>query len=74
MRRYFARLFALLRPCAIENGGNVILWQVENEYGSYGNDKAYLRRLVEIYRGNGITGQLFTADGDWINMLVKIIM
>ena len=71
VERYFARLFALLRPCAIENGGNVILWQVENEYGSYGNDKAYLQRLVEIYRGNGITGQLFTADGDWINMLVK---
>lgn len=71
VERYFARLFAELTPCAIENGGNVILWQVENEYGSYGNDTAYIRRLVEIYRENGITGQLFTADGAWINMLVK---
>lgn len=71
VERYFKRLFAELSPCAVENGGNVILWQVENEYGSYGNDKEYLRRLVEIYRENGITGQLFTADGAWINMLVK---
>ncbi len=71
VERYFKRLFAELSPCAIENGGNVILWQVENEYGSYGNDKEYLRRLVEIYRENGIAGQLFTADGAWINMLVK---
>ena len=71
VERYFKRLFAELSPCAIEHGGNVILWQVENEYGSYGNDKEYLRRLVEIYRENGIAGQLFTADGAWINMLVK---
>lgn len=70
VERYFARLFAVLRPCAIENGGNVLLWQVENEYGSYGNDKEYLHRLVAIYRENGINGQLFTADGAWINMLV----
>ena len=63
VERYFKRLFEELRPCAAENGGNVLLWQVENEYGSFGNDKVYLERLVQIYRENGIDGQLFTADG-----------
>ena len=42
--------------------------QVENEYGSYGNDKEYLRRVVDIYRENGIDCLLFTSDGtiDWM--------
>lgn len=26
--------------------------QIENEYGSYGNDKAYLRNLVTMARGH----------------------
>lgn len=71
VENYLERLFEELRPCAIERGGNVIMWQVENEYGSFGDDKTYLERLVRIYRNNGIDGQLFTADGAWINMLVK---
>jgi len=37
--------------------------QVENEYGSYGNDRAYLRYLAEGMRARGIDVLLFTSDG-----------
>lgn len=37
--------------------------QIENEYGSYGNDKEYLTEIVNIYKGNNIDCLLFTADG-----------
>ncbi|KAF4367871.1 hypothetical protein G4B88_008547, partial [Cannabis sativa] len=30
------------------NGGLVIMAQIENEYGSYGNDKAYLHHLIRL--------------------------
>lgn len=39
------------------------MMQVENEYGSFGNDKAYLKKLVKIYRECGVDCPLFTADG-----------
>ncbi len=60
---YLIRVFDEIRPHLIENGGNVIMLQVENEYGSYGNDKKYLNALYDLYRAHGMNGILFTADG-----------
>lgn len=60
---YLTRLFKEIKPLLITNGGNVIMMQVENEYGYYGDDKTYLSKLVEIYRTNGIEVPLFTSDG-----------
>lgn len=61
--RYLKELFAILAPRQVTNGGNVLMLQVENEYGSFGDDKEYLRRLRDIYRNNGINVPLFTSDG-----------
>ncbi|MGI5893622.1 MAG: beta-galactosidase [Candidatus Merdivicinus sp.] len=61
--RYYRRLFAEIRPYLGENGGNVIAVQVENEYGSYGNDKDYLRAVAKIYEENDIRELYFTSDG-----------
>ena len=41
VERYFEKLLAILKPRLCTNGGNVIMLQVENEYGSYANDKAH---------------------------------
>ena len=60
---YYKQLFDRLRPYLGENGGNIIAVQVENEYGSYGNDKDYLRAVAQIYRGNGVNEFFFTSDG-----------
>ena len=61
--RYLKRVFDEIRPLLVTNGGPVIMLQCENEYGYYGDDKEYLKRLYEIYRENGIDVPLFTSDG-----------
>ena len=63
VRRYYEALFNEVRPYLAVNGGNVVMLQVENEYGSYGDDKEYLRAIVDIYRDCGVDCQLFTSDG-----------
>ena len=69
VRPYYRELLSRIRPHLITNGGNVIMVQVENEYGSYGDDKAYLETVVDIYRENGIDCMLFTSDGTALWML-----
>lgn len=63
VRRYFYRLFEEIRPHLLSQGGGVIMVQIENEYGSYGNDKEYLRAIADIYRSCGVDCMLFTSDG-----------
>ncbi len=67
--KYFSHLFGILRPHLIENGGNIIAMQIENEYGSYGDDKEYLKRIEKIYQDNDISCLLFTSDGPGYFML-----
>jgi beta-galactosidase GanA len=62
-RRYIARVGRELAPLQITRGGPIILLQVENEYGSYGNDKVYLAELERAFRGAGFTIPFFTSDG-----------
>ena len=45
------------------NGGPILMVQIENEYGSYANDKKYLEALRKIWKANGINGPFYTADG-----------
>ncbi|KAK8353256.1 hypothetical protein V6Z12_A05G145400 [Gossypium hirsutum] len=46
------------------NGGPIIMVQIENEFGSCGNDKAYLSHLVKLARGHlGEDIILYTTDG-----------
>ena len=63
VRRYYHALFDELRPRLATRGGNIAMVQIENEYGSYGNDKDYLRAVVDIYRECGVDVTLFTSDG-----------
>jgi beta-galactosidase len=37
--------------------------QIENEYGSFGNDRKYLLRLKEVWKESGIDIPTFTGDG-----------
>ncbi len=68
VKPYYQQLLSRIKPHLATNGGNVIAMQVENEYGSYGNDKEYLKKVEEIYRENGIDCLLFTSDGptEWM--------
>ncbi len=69
VRDFFEKLFSLLKPLLITNGGNIIAMQIENEYGSYSNDKKYLKALSDMYDELGMDVLKFTSDGTWCNML-----
>eukprot|EP00257_Ricinus_communis_P027182 XP_025014596.1 beta-galactosidase 17 [Ricinus communis] len=61
-------LLVMLRPgpyiCADSNGGPIIMVQIENEFGSYGDDKAYLHHLIKLAREHlGERIILYTTDG-----------
>ncbi len=60
--RYLDLLLPPLLPQLAANGGPVIAVQVENEYGAYGDDRAYLEHLAEAFRTRGVGELLFTCD------------
>ncbi|AZN43533.1 glycoside hydrolase family 35 protein [Paenibacillus albus] len=60
---YYDVLLPKLVPLLATNGGPIIAMQIENEYGSYGNDKAYLAYLEKSMKVRGIDVLLFTSDG-----------
>jgi beta-galactosidase len=62
--RWIKRLGQELAPLQIGNGGPIILTQVENEYGSFGSDHAYMQQTHKLLVDAGFTkSQLYTADG-----------
>lgn len=67
--RYYDVLMKKLKPLICTNGGPIIAMQIENEYGSYGNDKTYLEHLRTAMIDRGIDVLLFTSDGPTDYML-----
>ena len=62
--RWIARMGQELAPLQIGSGGPIILTQVENEYGTFGNDHAYMEQIRKLMVDAGFTkSQLYTADG-----------
>lgn len=52
-----------LADLQLSRGGNIIMVQVENEYGSYGVDKPYVSNIRDIVRRAGFTDvTLFQCD------------
>ncbi|HBC79287.1 MAG TPA: beta-galactosidase [Bacteroidales bacterium] len=67
--KYMSKLAAVIKPFLITNGGPVLMLQVENEYGSFGNDRNYISRLKDVWVENGIDVPFFTGDGPTTFML-----
>ncbi|NSL87487.1 beta-galactosidase [Chitinophaga sp. Mgbs1] len=66
---YVERLAAEVKPLLVTSGGPVVMMQIENEYGSYGNDRNYLETLKNLWINNGIDIPFYTADGPTAYML-----
>ncbi|MFB9210117.1 beta-galactosidase family protein [Nonomuraea spiralis] len=66
---WFDQLIPMLADLQASRGGPIVAVQVENEYGSYGNDHAYLQHLKEGLVTRGIDCLLFTSDGPEPRML-----
>jgi beta-galactosidase len=61
-KKYINELGKRLAPLQVNHGGNIIMVQVENEYGSYGKDKAYLDINRKMFIEAGFDGLLYTCD------------
>ncbi|MBP2329739.1 beta-galactosidase [Kibdelosporangium banguiense] len=69
VREYLNQVYNVVVPHQIDRGGPVLLVQIENEYGAFGNDKRYLAALTEYTREAGITVPLTTVDQPTPEML-----
>ena len=69
--RWFNHLLPRLEPYLYNNGGPIIMMQVENEYGSYFacdyNYTYYLKDIMVNLTNNNVV--LFTTDGNGLNYL-----
>ena len=61
-KTYIRQVGKELAPLQINHGGNILMVQIENEYGSYGNDKEYLDINRQLFIDAGFDGLLYTCD------------
>ena len=63
VKKYVERFSKEVVNLQCDKGGPILMVQIENEYGSYGNDQKYLKALQQMWVDNGITVPFYTADG-----------
>lgn len=65
--RFEQKVAEQLAPLTIQKGGPIIMVQVENEYGSYGEDKAYIAKIRDTLRKYWDTSDAHTTlfQCDW---------
>ena len=61
--RYIKTLALQVKDLQVTKGGPIVMVQVENEYGSFGNDRTYMKWLQDEWKKNGIEVPFYTADG-----------
>lgn len=61
-KNYINEVGKQLAPLQINHGGNILMVQIENEYGSYGSDKDYLNINKKMFIDAGFDGLLYTCD------------
>ncbi|HEY4145498.1 beta-galactosidase family protein [Pinirhizobacter sp.] len=66
---WFNRLHQELAPLLSSHGGPILMMQVENEYGSYGDDHDYLEAIHKQMVQAGFDLPLFTSNGPGPDML-----
>ncbi|MDN5798306.1 MAG: beta-galactosidase [Intrasporangium sp.] len=68
---WFDAVCGVMRPLLATQGGPVVAVQVENEYGSYGDDAAYLEHCRAALVDRGIDVLLLTSDGPAPDLLAS---
>jgi beta-galactosidase len=69
VERYIGEMARQVKPLYVTNGGPILMVQIENEYGSFGNDREYLEELRRMWIRNGCDIPFYTADGPTPYML-----
>ena len=63
VERYIKILALQVKELQVTKGGPIVMVQVENEYGSFGNDRTYMKWLEKVWKENGIEVPFYTSDG-----------
>ena len=61
-KKYIDEIGKQLAPLQVNHGGNILMVQIENEYGSYDSDKEYLDLNRKMFIAAGFDGLLYTCD------------
>ncbi|CAB3755713.1 glycoside hydrolase family 35 protein [Paraburkholderia solisilvae] len=61
--RYIRALATRVAPLMAAEGGPILMIQIENEFGSYACNPAYLEEIRQVWLACGITGPFYTEDG-----------
>ncbi len=67
---WFMRLGKEIQPLLLKNGGPIIAVQLENEYGSFGDDRTYLEGLKKTLMESGM-GDTVIYTANPVNDLMK---
>ena len=63
LRRYLLKVGEVVKDRQVTRGGNIIMVQVENEYGSFGDDMEYKQKNLAWLKEAGFEVPFFTSDG-----------
>jgi len=67
--RYLRKLGEVAGPYQVTRGGPILMVQVENEYGEYGDDHAYMSSIRDQIRAAGFDVDLYTSDSAELKVL-----
>lgn len=70
VERFMKKVGEQLAPLTIQRGGPIIMVQVENEYGSYGEDKPYVSDIRDIVRRSGFD-EVTLFQCDWASNFTR---
>lgn len=65
-RRYIKEVGKQLAPLQVQNGGPILMVQIENEYGFFGSDKEYLAMNRDAFKDAGFSCDFFTCDPPYV--------
>jgi beta-galactosidase len=68
VERWLTRLGQEVASLQVGRGGPILATQVENEYGNFGSDQAYLAHLKEVFLRAGFTDSLLYTADNWRNI------
>ena len=66
--RWIHRLAQEVASLQLGNSGPILMTQVENEYGNFDSDHAYMQHLKQIFEDAGFTKSLLYSADNWRNI------
>lgn len=62
VKKYYDKLFEIVKPFYCNNGGPIVAIQLENEYANFADDTKYIEFLRDYVLNTGFKGIIYSAD------------